>query len=272
MLNLTYIIPLHTFNADVKKYLTRALDSLAKLDYDYEDTCTLMFVGDEKTLSKCEEVYNKLGITMPLTKVINSNTDVFEQINTGALNCLTEYFSVLEFDDMVTPQWLRCAEEWITNQTKSSVYLPFVEMCDTDGKRLYLCNELGWSPSYVEEHLGLLDEKTIKAFKGFMLSGAIINTEDFISAHTLKPSLKVAAWYEFLLRLCYKNFRVYVIPKIGYRHTVGRKDSYDKIMENTITANEGEWLIKTAEEEYFFDEDRKLTYPETNETDVEVTK
>ena len=72
--------------------------------------------------------------------------------------------------------------------------------------------------------------------------------------------MKIAAWYEFALRLLNNKKEIYVIPKIGYKHMVGREDSYDEVMRKNITVEEGRWLIETVEEEYKFDEDRKLEY------------
>ena len=96
----------------------------------------------------------------------------------------------------------------------------------------------------------------------FIVSGAFINTEDFRTVGGLKPSMKIAAWYEFLLRCCYKNKGVYVVPKLGYLHNVDTNGSYSEESKKTITPEEGAWLIKTANQEYFFKVDRKKKFGE----------
>lgn len=258
MLSNTFIIPIHDFNPTIKKFLTRCLNSLLKLENTNE--CRVCFVGPTSVLTQAETVYKKVGVDLPLTKIENDDTDVFVQINKAAFQCLTPFFTVLEFDDAVTKHWLVAAEEWVKQVPNQTVYLPIVEICDVDGKRQFFNNELGWSPTFVHENLGSLSNETLTAFKGFSVHGALISTEDFISVHSLKPSLRIAAWYEFLLRLCYKEKGIFVVPRIGYQHTVGREDSYDEVSGITLTDGEAKWLIKTAEQEYFFDEDRHLKY------------
>ena len=124
----------------------------------------------------------------------------------------------------------------------------------------YFANEMAWNPAYTGDDLGVITTDSMKAYPNFIFSGAIIKVDDFIGVHGLKPSMKIAAWYEFALRLLNNKKEIYVIPKIGYKHMVGREDSYDEVMRKNITVEEGRWLIETAEEECKFDEDRKLEY------------
>ena len=99
----------------------------------------------------------------------------------------------------------------------------------------------------------------------FNCTGGLFKTEDFISLGGLKKSLKIAAWYEFLMRVCYKSKKIYVLPKIGYLHTVGREDSYMEQMQKTLTQEEGKFLIDTARQEYFFKEDRNIQFTKSQE-------
>ena len=104
------------------------------------------------------------------------------------------------------------------------------------------------------------NDMLLDVYMDFNVTGAIINTEDFNEIGGLKKSLKLASWYEFLMRLCYNGKKIYTIPKIGYDHMINRDDSLMKDYQNNITPEEGTWLIKTAKQEYFFKEDRKKTF------------
>jgi hypothetical protein len=125
-------------------------------------------------------------------------------------------------------------------------------------------NETAWASAFSEE-IGYLDIDALEAYYNFNMTGAIINTETFKTIGGLKPSIKISFWYEFLLRMVYNNHRVYVIPKMCYRHTVNRKDSLTNEYINTISQEEGAWWIELAQQEYFFKNDRNKTYPKTKE-------
>jgi hypothetical protein len=68
------------------------------------------------------------------------------------------------------------------------------------------------------------------------------------------------------MRLCYKSKKIYVLPKIGYNHTIDREDSYMSVEQKRITQEEGKFLIDTAKQEYFFKEDRNIVFnPQDNQ-------
>ena len=74
--------------------------------------------------------------------------------------------------------------------------------------------------------------------------------------------MKVSFWYEFLLRAAYKGKKMFVIPKVGYRHFVGREDSLSYQYGNNMSEVELNWWIDLAKKEYFFPHDRNKTYQE----------
>ena len=120
---------------------------------------------------------------------------------------------------------------------------------------------IAWSASFANE-IGFIDLDCLDTYMDFNVTGSFIKTEDFISIGGLKPSLKIAAWYEFLLRACHNSLKVFVVPKVGYSHTLSREGSYMNETKKDISPEEGKWLIATAKEEYFFKEDRKKKYGE----------
>lgn len=260
MLDVTVIVPLKKLGKTEEKYLNRAIGSLSD-----NKELNLMFVGPKKVLEKAEAIAKKQAPSIPYELVENNETDIFEQINKAAFACSSKFFSVLELDDAYTPNWLRSAEAFINDNYGKSVYLLIEEIVDKDGTSQYFANEMAWNPAYVGDSLGVLTEETVRAYPNFIFSGALINTEDFIAVHGLKPSMKIAAWYEFALRVLANKKEIFAIPKIGYLHTVGREDSYDENIRKEISEEEGRWLVETAVEESRFNDDRKLKFEKSEE-------
>ena len=94
----------------------------------------------------------------------------------------------------------------------------------------------------------------------FLLTGSIFNTADWREVGGLKPSVKITFWYEWLLRATNKNKVVYVIPKVGYNHHLGRKNSLVEYYKENMGNEETQWWFDLAKREYFFKEDRNKTY------------
>lgn len=78
----------------------------------------------------------------------------------------------------------------------------------------------------------------------------------------MKPSIKLTFWYEFLLRFVSHSVggNIFVIPKIGYVHGLGRKGSLLEHYRETVQKEESEFWIKTAKKESFFKEERAVEY------------
>lgn len=256
---ITFIVPLHKYNKEVKKYLTNAINSVKSFK---SDSVFYSFIGPSEIHDDVKRFVEENGIENISNIHKNENTDVYVQINQAVKFCLTPYFSVLEFDDTFNEYWLDEFESYSKENNDASIYMPIVELVNTEGKIGGFVNEIAWASSFSAEELGYLDLECLKAFMDFNVTGSIIKTEDFISVGCLKPSLKVAAWYEFLMRMSNNNKNIYVVPKVGYNHLVERDGSYMKIMSSEIDVDYGQWLIKTAQEEYKYHEERKISYTE----------
>lgn len=256
---ITFIVPLHEYNKDVEKYLEKAINSVKAFK---SDSVFYSFIGPSKIYDNVDKFIKKNNIEKISNIYKNENTDVYVQINQAVKFCLTPYFSVLEFDDTFNDYWLSEFELYSKDNDDASIYMPIVELVNTDGKLCGFVNEIAWATSFSAEELGYLDLECLKVFMDFNVTGSIIKTEDFISVGCLKPSLKVAAWYELLMRMSNNSKNIYVVPKVGYNHLVGRDGSYMKTMSSEIDINYGQWLIKTAQEEYKYHEERKISYTE----------
>lgn len=259
MEKVTYIIPLHEFGKEVKEYLKRAVESIDNLEEN--DGNKVMYVGKKEIIEKAAK---NISPKNELILVENDGeTDFFSQINKAVLQCVTPYFSVLEFDDAYKPYWNRAAQSYASKN--AAILIPINEY-QIKGEIASFGNEIIWSPAFANREresglgLGFIDLDCLTAYMDFNITGALIRTEDFISVGGFKPSLKIAAWYEFLLRTAYNGKRIFVVPKIGYEHTIEREGSFSDSSFNTISKEEGTWLINTAKQEYFFKEDRNLKY------------
>jgi hypothetical protein len=258
MAKVTYIIPLHKFDESVEKFLPRALKSIKDIkSKDY----SIIIVGPSSVTEKTNGIVSELKLKTSVKYVDNEgDTDFFSQVNAAALMCTTKFFCVVEYDDQVMEYWQDCAERY-WKETEASVLLPLDEYVNTDGQWESFGNEIAWGGAFSNE-VGYIDIDGLNTYMDFNVTGAFIKTEDFISVGCLKPSLKIAAWYEFLLRMCHNGKKVYVVPKLGYSHVLGREGSYSSEMRGDISQEEGRWLIETAKQEYFFKEDRKKKFGE----------
>ena len=255
----SYIVPLHKFDEEVSLLLPNALKSIKETK---PNEYAILIVGPKDVLEKVEPIVTDLKLKSA-TKFVENNgdTDFFSQVNEAALKCTTKFFCVVEFDDMVIEYWPAEFEKYQAAEN-ASIVLPIDELFE-NGQWVSLANEIMWSNSFADENnLGVLNLDCLNKFMDFNVTGAFINTEDFIKVGALKPSLKFAAWYEFLMRACYNGLKVYVAPKLGYSHSVNRKGSYMDSIAKDISREEGAWLIETAKQEYFFKEDRKKKFGE----------
>lgn len=265
MKNITIIVPVHVFDETL---LNRAINSIPDKE---NELYTLLFVGPKDICKKSEKLAKKCGIKFQIVSVENDDTDIQTQINKAVFSCVTKYFTVLEFDDEFTDIYFNVMQIYVEQHPELSVILPVNEFCDTDGKMISFGNEIALDPSFSEsvdgnEDLGLVGLGGLEVFMDFNCTGGLIKTEDFISVGGLKKSLKIASWYEYLMRVAYNDKKIMVIPKIGYRHMINRPGSYLENAKTEISKEEGQFLIKTAKQEYFFKDDRNKVFGENNES------
>lgn len=203
--------------------------------------------------SHAQDVEN-LSTDVQYSTFVTNEESVYSIVNEVAMVCTTEYFSIIEQGEVYQPYWRKCAEKYNKNY---SVLLPLVRNTPKDDKH-FLSNELAWSALFSEDdknyEIGSITFGILENYMDFAMSGVFVNTEDFISLGKFKPSLKIASWYEFLLRCAHKSKRIYVVPKIGVVRPVVDGEPIEK--------DEADWLIKTAKQEYFFTEDRGKKFKE----------
>ena len=263
MENLTVIIPIHQFDDEIKKYLSKAIDSVYK---QKDTTCNILLVGPPSIMSDLHSNFNDDRITL-LTN--NEQSDYCNQINFAVKQVNTKYFSILGFDDEYSNTWFKNVKRYVEYMPEYSVFMPIVNYVDNDNVSAGSVNEIIWAMSFSNE-IGVIDEDTLQSYYDFSTNGAVFRTDDFIEIGMLKPSIKLSFWYEFLLRATNQGLKVYVIPKHGYYQTIGRKGSILDELSNNMDEKERSWWIKLANKEYYFKQERKKSYKYTPEELTEV--
>ena len=143
--------------------------------------------------------------------------------------------------------------------------MPLEELIDYD-KNTFIGygNEAPWATSFSNE-VGHIDNDCLQQYFDFYMTGSVFNTEDWNNFGGLKPSIKISFWYEFLLRYTNKGKKVFVIPKLGYKHYVNRPDSIYDVYSKTIDEKESAWWFELAKQESLYKEDRNKTYENNDE-------
>jgi hypothetical protein len=180
-------------------------------------------------------------------KAFNNNPDV-------------KWFSILEFDDTYTPIWLDNVKKYIDFMPETSVFMCLEDITDfNNGKYIGFGNEAAWASSFSNE-IGYIDNDCLQNYFDFYLTGSVFNIKDWLEVGGLKPSIKITFWYEWMLRATSKGKKIFVIPKVGYNHTLGRESSLVETYKKEIDKNETQWWFDLAKRESYFKEDRKKTY------------
>lgn len=259
-MDITVILPIHKLENEDFDYLRKSLDSyIANLTNYSNGILKLLVISSKEALSNVTNVVNSVmnGHTDNYSIVCNDgDTDFCSQINAAVKLIDTEFFSILEMDDEYNPKWFNMAYEWYKTEASTSVFLPINVQYNEERTKWQFGNELVWANAFSNE-LGVIDFDCLKDCSTFNLTGGVFNTEDYIKIGGLKPSIKVAFNYEFLLRLTDKKLKVIVVPKEGYRHLIGRNGSLTSEYEKTIKEKDIQKWFDLAKCEYPFTNDRK---------------
>lgn len=253
MKDLYIIIPINTFSEEVKGLLDKAINSVPN---DLLITLSTTLDLNDK-ISKYSETIKGKRITVVHNE--NNISDFCTLIN-NAINKEYTWFSILEYDDTYTNIWFNNIKKYIDNMDDISVFLPLTDLIDfTNNKFVGFSNEAPWASSFSNE-IGYIDYESLQNYFSFNLTGGVFNTADWDEVNGLKSSIKLSFWYEFLLRLTKNGKKVYVIPKSGYIHYVGRPNSLMEQYSNEIDEEESKFWINTAKKECEFLEDRNIEY------------
>lgn len=260
MKELVVIIPMNEFGKENIELLNKAVESVPS------ELNVLLSVPNGTDGKKLKGISDRLGV------VSESEGSSFAELVNAAANTIEEkWFSILEFDDTYTPIWYDNAKKYIEFMPSTSVFMYLEDITDfNDGRYIGFGNEAAWASAFSNE-IGFIDNDCLQNYFDFYMTGSIFNTADWKEVGGLKPSIKITFWYEWLLRATNKNKTVYVIPKVGYNHKLGRKGSLIETYKSTISQEETQWWFDLAKKEYIFhpsvkrDEDKFIFKSEKTE-------
>lgn len=258
---LTVIIPIHDISGkDFKNYFENAI--LSVKNNKAKPGEVILVYPDDKDVKKTLESfdYGDLKIKHVMHK---ESTSFQSQLNIGANNTTTKYFSFLEFDDEYSNIWFSNVSKYIEKYPDVDMFLPIISDVNEANDFIGYSNEAAWALNFSNE-IGFLDHDTISDFPNINIDGMVIKTESFNECGKLKPTMRLSFNYEFLLRFTNLSNKIMVIPKIGYKHTNMRENSlfwnYRYEPNEMILPDEAKFWMKTAKEEFYHKNDRGITY------------
>jgi glycosyltransferase involved in cell wall biosynthesis len=262
--NITVILPIHEVQDNTEDYLKKSIESVASQIVKPKEL--LIVTSDNKKLKTLLKKFD-FGEIKKITRVVENTTGDFgfqSQLNFGVSECGTEYFTFLEYDDIMSQIWIKNGTEYAESYPDVGIFLPIVFECDENGQFISFTNEIVWGKN-VSEEMGYIDNNTLQRLTNFNFDGMIVNKSVYEENGGIKTNMKLTFTYEFLLRMSYLSIPIMVIPKLGYKHTNNRKESLFDHYKNTIDVMESKFWLNKAKKEYFFTEDREITYAvETN--------
>ena len=249
MKDLVVIIPLHEYNNDVEALLSKAVESVPK-ELEIRISCKNGLSSDIK---KAYKKHNNVVIYE--SEEADAPSDFCNLVNQAVGDSV--WFSILEYDDEFSPIWFDNFKKYVDFYSDISVFLPLEDLIDaSDNKFIGIGNEAPWASSFSNE-IGFIDLDCLQNFFDFYLTGSIFNTADWEEVGGLKPSIKLTFWYEWLLRATYKGKKIYVIPKVGYIHKLGRPGSIIEGYKNTVDEKESNFWVNVARKDYFYKNQRE---------------
>ena len=245
MKELVVIIPMHEFGKENIELANKAIESVP----DGVTVCLSVPKGTSEAKIK--------NIPSSVPRIISEGDGTtFADLVNSAVNALADkeykWFSILEFDDTYTSIWLDNAKKYIEFMPEVSVFMFMEDITDFDnGKYIGFGNAEAWASSFSNE-IGYIDNDCLQNYFDFYLTGSIFNIKDWLEVGGLKPSIKITFWYEWMLRATNKGKKIFVIPKVGYNHSLGRKNSLVEKYKAEISKEESQWWFDLAKREYLF--------------------
>lgn len=254
----TIVIPVHQYNDEVNKYLERCLKSIVnqkKINYKP----TTLIVATSNIADDIRHSISNMSLDLDFEVLINNgNTSFQSQMNFACLYVKTKYFMFLEYDDELTDTYLNVFDNYYDEVSDNALILNLILNRDVENKPLYISNTMAWSKQFTDKKLGHIELNGLEEFSDFRLSGAFFDTKVFKSIGMLKNNIKLSFNYEYMLRLVNSGHSIYVIPKIGYKHTENRDGSLFAEYMIYMPITERAFWFETAKKEYFFNVDRVI--------------
>lgn len=265
-MNVTVIIPIHQYDENVSNLLNKAITSIANQKEN----------NIPKTIIVYKSSIENDIINNPSIKILSSdnlqllkndgNCDYQSQVNYAVEHVTTDYFSVLEFDDEYSSTYFYNVNKYIMTYPNVDVFMPIIIEVNKNNEGIKLTNEIVWSQHFVGENgeMGYLNQKLLKEYTDFKLSGAVIKKSEFINIGKYKTNIKLTFMLEFLLRALNNTCKIYTIPKIGYKHLAMRDGSLFSDYLKNMPMNERKFWFDIAYKEYNFNNERFIDISNLN--------
>lgn len=255
--NISIIIPVHELASESEQMLTNAIQSVEEQSQQPDELLIVVPKG-ATFIKKLKTLLPKSMLKITILEN-DGETDFASQINFAVKECKTEWFSILEYDDEYAKIWIKNAVEYRAAHTDVELFLPIVIDVDGGGNFIGFTNEAVWANSFSDE-LGVLDNGALLNYQNFSIDGMVMKKSVYDEFGGFKPSIKLTFITEFLLRMTFKDVKVMVIPRFGYKHVNQREGSLFSEYTKTIDPIEARWWVATAKKEYYFPNDRNITY------------
>lgn len=257
---ISVILPVHELNDETKKLFSNAVQSVINQTVKPDEL--IIVVPKNSDLSKELKTLDYSGFNVVIAEN-DGNTDFASQVNYGVSVCKSEWFSILELDDEYAKIWFKNVVEYRNAHSNVDIFMPIIVDVDNTGQFIGFTNEAVWAQSFSDE-LGVLDNNALLAYQNFNIDGMVIKKSIYDDFGGFKPSIKLTFIYEFLLRMTFKDAKVMVIPRFGYKHINQRPGSLFSKYKETLDPAEARWWLSTAKKEYYFPKDRNITYEAQN--------
>jgi hypothetical protein len=241
------LIPVNDLNNETNINLFKtALESLnqqVSQEFNVVITC-------KKDVKEQILTYVKILTKTPSYVIHDLNT--YQEIINNAVNELhSDYFLILEQDDELLPHHIK--NFYVYNKGQSLILNLPLEINDKN-EVMGIRNEIFWAAA-INNNIGNIDAKTgIDNFNNLSMDGAFINREVFKEVNGIKTKIEIYFNQEFILRCANNGYDVFIMPKVGIKHMMGREGSYFdncKDFENDVKIK----YYDKAQKEYLINRD-----------------
>lgn len=255
----TVVLPIHKYNEEIKLQLNKLFDSIEKQDNFNLSDIKVNVVAPTSIIENLNIYFDNSSVEVNLIEN-KDETDFQSQVNLGVKNCKTKYFTIAEFDDELSETYFKRVNEYVSYYTDVDVFLPIIVEVNGEQKAMKMTNETVWSRSFIGENgtLGYLNVSSLNNYTDFKICGAVFNKSEFLNAGGLKKNIVLTFQYELLLRMLTNGSKIFTIPKIMYKHLMGREGSLFEQYRATLTNNEKKFWFETAKKEANFTTDREV--------------
>jgi len=267
-----YVIPIHEYNEQVEGYLAKAVESILKQE-KIEVQPRVIFVCSNEAFDAVDAFVMSNPEIMPIDFLVVRNegkSDYQSQVNFAVEHVVTDYFTVLEFDDEFSTTYYYNATKYTEAYPDIDVFLSMMIEVNERNEGIKLTNETVWAQQFVGENgeMGYLNAAGLKQYSDFKLSGAVIKKSEFVNIGKYKSNIKLTFMYEFLLRAINNACKIFSMPKIGYKHLANRDNSLFDLYSKDMPVPERKFWFDIAANEANFMNDRVIDTSRINKLTV----